>query len=91
MVKKAYENWNQVIEYDGKSLLNIKQNKKSVASRDELPMGPIDYSNALDNQLSAPRLPVPVPSEPSVVDPNMFIGGMLDLFIFYSLFYFLKI
>ncbi|KAI5675494.1 hypothetical protein M9H77_06444 [Catharanthus roseus] len=75
LVKKAYENWNQVIEYDGKSLLNIKQNKKSVASRDELPMGPIDYSNALDNQLSAPRLPVPVPSEPSVVDPNMFIGG----------------
>nr|XP_027071329.1 calmodulin-binding protein 60 B-like [Coffea arabica] len=79
LVKKAYDNWNLVIEYDGKSLLNFKQNKKSSASRDELPVGPVDYPNALDNQLSdPPRLPVPVPSEPSPVDPNMLIGGYND-------------
>ncbi|KAE8710360.1 Calmodulin-binding protein 60 E [Hibiscus syriacus] len=29
MVKKAYDNWNQVIEYDGQSLLNFKQNRRS--------------------------------------------------------------
>ncbi|XP_027174025.1 calmodulin-binding protein 60 B-like [Coffea eugenioides] len=80
LVKKAYDNWNLVIEYDGKSLLNFKQNKKSSASRDELPVGPVDYPNALDNQLSdPPRLPVPVPSEPSPVDPNMLIGGKVNL------------
>ncbi|KAL3535355.1 hypothetical protein ACH5RR_003816 [Cinchona calisaya] len=75
LVKKAYDSWNQVIEYDGKSLLNFKQNKKPSASRNELPVGPVDYPNVLDNQLSAPRLPVPVPSEPSPMDPNMLIGG----------------
>lgn len=27
-MKKAYENWNLVIEYDGKSLLDLKQPKR---------------------------------------------------------------
>ncbi|XWS70928.1 hypothetical protein CRYUN_Cryun03dG0092600 [Craigia yunnanensis] len=62
LVKKAYENWNQVIEYDGKSLLNFKQNRRSSA-RNELQMGAIDYPNALDHQLQLPRVPVPVPTE----------------------------
>ncbi|XVE71792.1 hypothetical protein DITRI_Ditri10aG0180300 [Diplodiscus trichospermus] len=62
LVKKAYDNWNQVIEYDGKSLLNFKQNRRSGA-RNELQMGSLDYSNALDHQLQLPRLPVPVPTE----------------------------
>lgn len=79
LVKKAYDNWSQVIEYDGKSLLNSKQTKKPSASRNELPVGPVDYPHALDNQLPAPsRLPVPVPSEPSSMDPNMLIGGYND-------------
>jgi len=25
LVKKAYENWNQVVEYEGESLLNLNQ------------------------------------------------------------------
>ena len=61
-MKKAYEDWNQVIEYDGKLLLNFKKNRRSSA-RNELQMGAIDYPNALDHQLQLPRLPVPVPTE----------------------------
>lgn len=72
-LKKAYDNWSQVVEYDGKSLLNFKQNKKS--SRSDLPLGPVDYSHSLDSQLPPQRFPVSVPSEPSSVDRSMLIGG----------------
>ncbi|KAI8570084.1 hypothetical protein RHMOL_Rhmol01G0005900 [Rhododendron molle] len=76
LVKKAYDNWNQVVEYDGKSLLSIKQNKRS--SRNELPMGPVDYPNALDNQLTQPRLPGSIPSEQTLMDSSLLIGGYND-------------
>ncbi|KAL0316609.1 UNVERIFIED_CONTAM: Calmodulin-binding protein 60 B [Sesamum radiatum] len=70
-VKKAYDNWNQVVEYDGKSLLNFKQTKKSSA----LPLGPVNYSHSVENQLPPQRLPVSVPSESSSIDQSMLIGG----------------
>ncbi|KAK4481849.1 hypothetical protein RD792_012760 [Penstemon davidsonii] len=73
-VKKAYDNWNQVVEYDGKSLLNFKQIKKSSTSQNDLPLGPVNYPNSLDNQFPPQRLTVTVPSEPSV-DQSMLIGG----------------
>ncbi|XP_058226206.1 calmodulin-binding protein 60 B-like isoform X3 [Rhododendron vialii] len=76
LVKKAYDNWNQVVEYDGKSLLSVKQNKRS--SRNELPMGPVDYPNALDNQLTQPRLPGSIPSEQTLMDSSLLIGGYND-------------
>uniref|UniRef100_A0A5B6Z3I7 Calmodulin-binding protein 60 B n=1 Tax=Davidia involucrata TaxID=16924 RepID=A0A5B6Z3I7_DAVIN len=75
LVKKAYDNWNQVVEYDGKSLLNFKQTKRASVSQNELPLGLIDYPNALDNQLHAPRLAVSVPSEQSSMDSSLLIGG----------------
>ncbi|KAA3471550.1 calmodulin-binding protein 60 B-like [Gossypium australe] len=62
LVKKAYDNWRQVIEYDGKSLLNFKQNRRSSA-RNEPQTDAISYPNALDHQLQLPRLPVAVPTE----------------------------
>lgn len=74
-MKKAYENWNQVIEYDGKSFINFKQNKRSNASRSELQIGQIDFSNALDHQGQLPRLPVTAPIEPSSVHSGQPIGG----------------
>ncbi|GAV59604.1 Calmodulin_bind domain-containing protein [Cephalotus follicularis] len=61
LVKKAYENWNQVVEYDGKSLVNFKQTKRLSVSRNELLTNGIDYSNA--QQLQLPRQPVSAPSE----------------------------
>ncbi|XWS28076.1 hypothetical protein CRYUN_Cryun25bG0034600 [Craigia yunnanensis] len=75
LVKKAYEDWNQVIEYDGKSLLNFKQNRKS-STRNELQMGVIDYPNALDHQQQLPRLPVAVPTEQVHSGPQ--VGGFND-------------
>ncbi|XP_038992927.1 calmodulin-binding protein 60 D-like [Hibiscus syriacus] len=62
MVKKAYDNWNHVIEYDGQSLLNFKQNRRSSA-RNEFQSGALDYPSAVDHQLQLPRLPVPIPTE----------------------------
>lgn len=73
-VKKAYDNWSQVVEYDGKSLMDIKQVKKSSTLRNDLPLGPVNYPNSLDNQLQQQRLPVVIPSEPSV-DHSLLIGG----------------
>ncbi|GER27809.1 calmodulin-binding family protein [Striga asiatica] len=74
-VKKAYDNWNQVVEYDGKSLLNFKQVKKSSTSRSDFTLGPANCSQPLDNQLQPQRLPATVPSETSALDPSMLIGG----------------
>ena len=85
LVKKAYDNWNQVVEYDGKSLLSFKQSKRSSASRNELLMGPADYSNALDNQLPQPRLPGSVPSEQSLMEPSLMIGGNNGLVLYVSM------
>ncbi|KAF5749435.1 hypothetical protein HS088_TW04G01404 [Tripterygium wilfordii] len=62
LVKKAYDNWSQVVEYDGKSLLNFKQSKRTGTLRNEVQMGQIDYSHALDHQLQLPR-PAAVPTE----------------------------
>ncbi|KAA3485934.1 calmodulin-binding protein 60 C [Gossypium australe] len=75
LVKKAYDNWNQVIEYDGKSLLNFKQNRWSSA-RNELQMGELDYTSAVDHQMQLPRVPVPVPTEQ--VHSGLQVGGYND-------------
>ncbi|XVF70046.1 hypothetical protein PTKIN_Ptkin11bG0130200 [Pterospermum kingtungense] len=75
LLKKAYDNWSQVIEYDGKSLLNFKQNRRSSA-RNELQMGSVDYPGALDHQLQLPRLPVAVPTEQVQSCPQ--VGGFND-------------
>ncbi|EEF30188.1 hypothetical protein RCOM_0445820 [Ricinus communis] len=47
--KKAYDNWNEVIEYDGKSLLNFKQSKRSNTYQDELQIGQIGYPRYNDS------------------------------------------
>ncbi|KAH6835387.1 Calmodulin-binding protein [Perilla frutescens var. hirtella] len=73
-VKKAYDNWSQVVEYDGKSLLNFKQIKESSTLTNDLPLGPVNYPNSLDNQLPQQRLPVSVPFDPSV-DQSVLAGG----------------
>ncbi|KAK8515580.1 hypothetical protein V6N13_139449 [Hibiscus sabdariffa] len=73
LVKKAYDNWNQVIEYDGKSLLNFKQNRRSSA-RNELQMGGLDYPSAVDHQLQLQQLPVPTEQ----VYSGLQVGGYND-------------
>lgn len=77
-VTKAYDNWTQVVEYDGKSLLNFKHNKKSGIPQNDLPTGPVNYPNSVDNQLPPRRLPVSIPSELSG-DQNILIAGIAIL------------
>ncbi|KAF8033586.1 hypothetical protein BT93_C0008 [Corymbia citriodora subsp. variegata] len=73
LVKKAYDNWDQVIEYDGKSLLGFKQVRRS--SRNEPQMVAVEYPNALDHQLQIPRMPVSFTSEQPSADSGLPIGG----------------
>lgn len=67
-VKKAYDNWSQVVEYDGKSLLNFNQMKKSSTLTDP------PLSHTLVNQIPQQRLPASVPPEP-LVDQTVLAGG----------------
>ncbi|KAK7331867.1 hypothetical protein VNO80_28608 [Phaseolus coccineus] len=77
LVKKAYENWMHVIEYDGKSLLNANQNKTLGTSQPLAPVGSHDYSisNSLDQQTSIPTLPDPVTTGQPSMDPAITVGG----------------
>ncbi|XP_065848351.1 calmodulin-binding protein 60 B-like [Euphorbia lathyris] len=78
MVKKAYENWNQVVEYDGKSLVNFKQNKKSNAFRNEPHVNQISYPNALAHPVQLPQLPSPVTGEQAPMHSGLQVGGYND-------------
>ncbi|KAH9622481.1 hypothetical protein KSS87_015244 [Heliosperma pusillum] len=72
LVKKAYENWHQVIEYDGKALLNSKQTRRTRSSQNEIPVNSISYPNAvMDNQLSLARLPIPALAEQQLVENSV--------------------
>lgn len=75
LVKKAYDNWTHVVEYDGKSLLSFKQDKSSYVSQIEAPMPSHDYSNSFAQQFTLPTLPVPLPSEQPPIDSGICIGG----------------
>ncbi|KAK1434782.1 hypothetical protein QVD17_00535 [Tagetes erecta] len=77
LVKKAYDNWNQVVEYDGKSLVNLKQPKRSVVSRNDNSMGSIEYPRS-SNQLLPPRHPVVGSSQSPSVDSNLLSAGYND-------------
>ncbi|CBI23322.3 unnamed protein product, partial [Vitis vinifera] len=78
LVKKAYDNWISVVEYDGKSLLNFNQSKSSGSSQTEVAMGPQDYPNSFDHQLTLPSLPVSVPPQQPSVGPSITVGGYND-------------
>lgn len=76
LVKKAYDNWHQVIEYDGKALMNSKQTRRTRSSQNDLSMNTISYSNHIDdNQLALPRLPVAVPTEQALVENSVAAPG----------------
>lgn len=80
LVKKAYENWNQVIEYDGKSLLGVKQTRRS--ARNETQVASYDYNNSVDHQQIL-RLPVPFSSEHPSADSSLPVGGLYYIIIFF--------
>ncbi|XP_041025178.1 calmodulin-binding protein 60 B-like [Juglans microcarpa x Juglans regia] len=79
LVKKAYDNWMHVAEYDGKSLLSLKQNKSLGASQSDVPTNLQDYSNSFDQQFTLPSLPIAVHSEqPSMDSVGITVGGYND-------------
>lgn len=71
LMKKAYDNWMHVVEYDGKSFLGAHQ-EKAAAPQIDMGMGQQNYSNSFDHQLS---LPPPAPQEQPVSNPGFTIGG----------------
>ncbi|CAK9176795.1 unnamed protein product [Ilex paraguariensis] len=77
LVKKAYDNWVHVVEYDGKSLLNFNQVKSSGASQSDLTMGPHSFDYQLSSP-SPPSLPVSIPSEQPSMNPSLTVGGYDD-------------
>nr|GMC89914.1 Calmodulin-binding protein 60 C [Ipomoea batatas] len=74
LVKKAYENWMHVIEYDGKSLLSLNDNKNSDTSQHDQIVGSQNHSNSYANQLNVPALPSSIPSEQPAMNPGSNIG-----------------
>lgn len=74
LVKKAYDNWMHVIEYDGKSLLGFKQNQNSVASQSDSTLGPQDYSISFDSQVALPSFSAAIPQQHSM-NPVLTVGG----------------
>ncbi|XP_076912443.1 calmodulin-binding protein 60 B-like [Bidens hawaiensis] len=71
LMKKAYDNWMQVVEYDGKSFLGAHQ-IKTTAPQLDMGMGPQNYSNSFDHQLS---LPPPAAQEQPNSNPGVTLGG----------------
>lgn len=84
LVKKAYENWRHVIEYDGKALLNIKQSKKASTSPNKPPSVSPTYHVSYDQQVqvSRPQISVTAPIVHPSLDATGASGGneLLELF-----------
>ncbi|CAO2823010.1 unnamed protein product [Amaranthus hypochondriacus] len=78
LLKKAYDNWHQVIEYDGKALVNSKQTRRTRSSQNELSMGAISYSNAIDNQMALPQLPMAGSTEHALVENSIMPSAYND-------------
>ncbi|KAK9715523.1 hypothetical protein RND81_06G170600 [Saponaria officinalis] len=79
LVKKAYDNWHQVVEFDGKALINSKQTRRTRASHNQNAMNSISYPNALmDNQLPLARLPIPSLNEQQLMDNSVIPPGYND-------------
>ncbi|KAK0579044.1 hypothetical protein LWI29_020113 [Acer saccharum] len=76
LVKKAYDNWMQVIEYDGKSPLYFMQNKSVVSPQEDIPTGPQNYLNSFEQQITLPTLTVPAPPEQPSMDSSLSVGDV---------------
>ncbi|XP_066329564.1 calmodulin-binding protein 60 B-like [Miscanthus floridulus] len=62
LVKKAYDNWMYVIEYDGKGLLNPKPKKKAASTGQAETHAPAVGATPYQQHLSSTSMPGPSPS-----------------------------
>ncbi|XP_039117041.1 calmodulin-binding protein 60 D-like [Dioscorea cayenensis subsp. rotundata] len=74
LVKRAYDDWMQVIEYDGKVLLNFKEKKKATASPKESLSGQANYPTSYDQQVYR-QLPAITAVDQPTVDAGV-LGGV---------------
>lgn len=77
LVKQAYENWIHVIEYDGKTLLDFKQNQNIASSQSDLPIGQQDLLSSYDHHVTLPTLSVPVPQDQPAMHSGPTVEGTL--------------
>lgn len=56
-MKKAYENWNQVVEYEGKSLINFNQPERLDISQTDTVTVPANYSSVLSSPMPPNQFP----------------------------------
>ncbi|KAM0048765.1 putative CALMODULIN-BINDING PROTEIN60 [Helianthus debilis subsp. tardiflorus] len=73
LMKKAYDNWMHVVEYDGKSFLGALQ-VKAPAPQIDMGMGSQNYSNSFDHQHQL-SLPPPTAQEQPTSNPGVTTGG----------------
>nr|GLL28824.1 calmodulin-binding protein 60 B-like isoform X1 [Ipomoea trifida] len=78
LVKKAYDNWMHVIEYDGKSLLSLNENKNSDSPQNDLLTASQNHSNSFNHQLNMPSLSASISSEQPDLDPGLNVRGYND-------------
>ncbi|KAL9249338.1 Calmodulin-binding protein 60 B-like protein [Drosera capensis] len=71
LVKKAYCNWPQVVEYDGKSLMNSKQSRRGITSRGGRPTSLTNFPDVVNQQTSLPRLPMSASSNQPLVNSSL--------------------
>ncbi|XP_038711544.1 calmodulin-binding protein 60 D-like [Tripterygium wilfordii] len=75
LVKKAYDDWMHVVEYDGQSLLSFNQNQITGTTQAEAPIDPLDFTNSFEHQVALPTLSVPVPPEQPCMDSGPAVAG----------------
>ncbi|THU71499.1 hypothetical protein C4D60_Mb04t02080 [Musa balbisiana] len=74
LVKKAYDNWACVIEYDGKALLSLTSNKKTITTRSES-RALANFSDSYDCPPSQQQLSVPALTVQSLTDTGIVSQG----------------
>ncbi|EOA15470.1 hypothetical protein CARUB_v10004387mg [Capsella rubella] len=76
LVRKAYENWNQVVEYEGKSLSNFNQPERLNISQNNPAATLANYSttSAADNPIHVTVVPSAVPPNQSPVHSEFSMG-----------------
>lgn len=81
-MKRAYDDWMQVIEYDGKVLLNFKEKKKATASPKESLSGQANYPTSYDQQVYR-QLPAITAVDQPTVDAGV-LGGKMNVYFICS-------
>eukprot|EP00252_Welwitschia_mirabilis_P013163 TRINITY_DN2906_c0_g1_i1.p1 TRINITY_DN2906_c0_g1~~TRINITY_DN2906_c0_g1_i1.p1 ORF type:complete len:455 (-),score=92.91 TRINITY_DN2906_c0_g1_i1:26-1390(-) len=79
LVKKAYDDWNSVVEYDGKALIGMKSNKKQSMSRAEPSMPAVQQQQytavAYNQQPTVNCDPVAIHPERANTNAALTLGG----------------